>query len=78
MGLSRLFAFGAQPDVYYKPTYEEMQAALTQLRTARKALHQIDYWFDTDDEILNAMSRDDLAAHDRLRGIIKDALEALE
>jgi len=78
MSLHRLIAFGSQPDVYYQPTYEEMQSALTQLRTARKAFYQIDYWFDTDAEILDAMSRDELADHDRMRGIIKEALEALE
>ncbi|MHA7852223.1 hypothetical protein [Roseovarius sp.] len=78
MGLSRLFAFGAQPDIYYPPTGEEIQAAWDQVRTARKALQRLDYWFDTDAEILDAMSRDELAGHDRLRGLIRDALGKLE
>ena len=82
MSLHRLIAFGSQPDVYFQPTYEEMQDALATLRAARKALYQalyqLDYWFDTDPEILDAMSRDELAAHDRLRGLIRDALEKLE
>lgn len=78
MGLSRMMAFGSQPDVYYPPTYEEIQAAWHQIRTARKALYQVDYWLDTDPEITENLSRDELAAHDRLRGIVKEALEALE
>lgn len=78
MSLHRLIAFGSQPDVYFQPTYDEMQDALATLRAARKALYQLDYWFDTDPEILDAMSRDELAAHDRLRGLIRDALEKLE
>jgi len=78
MSLHRLIAFGSQPDVYFQPTYEEMQDALAALRTARKALYRVDYWLDTDPEILVAMSRDELADHDRLRSIVKEALEALE
>jgi len=78
MSLHRLIAFGSQPDVYFQPTYEEMQAALTQLRTARKALYRVDYWFDTDAKILDAMIGDELAAHNRLRGIVKEGLEALK
>ena len=78
MGLSRLFAFGSQPDVYYPPTREEITAAWDQVRTARKALYQVDYWLDTDAEILDAMSRDELAAHDRLRDLVRDALGKLE
>jgi len=78
MSLHRLIAFGSDPNVYFQPTSEEMQAALTQLRTARKALYRVDYWMDTDQEILDAMSGDELADHDRLRSIVKEGLEALE
>lgn len=78
MSLSRLFAFGAQPDAYYPPTYDEIQTARDQIRAAHKALYRVDYWFDTDPEILVDMSRDELADHDRLRSIVKEALEALE
>lgn len=78
MGLSRMMAFGAEPDVYYPPTAEEIKTAWDQIRTARKALYRLDYWFDADAEILEAMSRDELAAHDRLRGLVRDALQKLE
>ena len=78
MSLHRLIAFGSHPDVYFRPTHEEMQDALAALRTARKALYRVDYWLNTDPEITENLSRDELAAHDRLRGIVKEALEALE
>lgn len=37
-------------------------------------LKLLDYWFDTDQEILDAMSVDERADHIRLHMIIKDAL----
>lgn len=42
----------------------------------REALERLDAWFDTDPEILDAMTPDERADHDRQRGIIRAALEA--
>lgn len=78
MSIHRLIAFGSDPDIYDRPTPEEVRSALKQIHTARQALYRVDYWLDTDDEILRAMSRDELAAHNRLRGIIKEGLDALK
>jgi hypothetical protein len=40
-----------------------------------KALLALEYWFDTDKEIIDAMSPDERAVHIRLHDMIKSALK---
>jgi len=39
-----------------------------------QTLQWLDYWFDVDQEILDAMSPDERADHERMHSMVRDAL----
>jgi len=49
-------------------------AALCRINELEGALHKLAYWFDTDQEVLDAMDDDERAAHIRQHKMILDAL----
>jgi len=44
------------------------------MTSVAQTLQRLDYWFDTDEEILDAMSPDERADHERMHAMVKDAL----
>jgi len=57
----------------------EAAAALRELEAERdrlrKALKRLEYWFDTDPEVLDAMDADTRADHERQLAMIRAALQ---
>lgn len=78
MSIDRLIAFGSEPNVYYPPSRQELQNAIEAFRTARKTLYALEYWFDTDAEILDAMSDAERKNNARMLGMVRDALKKLD
>ena len=39
-----------------------------------RTLQRLDYWFDTDQEILEAMTPDERADHERMHAMVKETL----
>lgn len=50
------------------------EAALNRIMELEGVLYRLAYWFDTDQEILDAMSKDELAGHLRLQKMINEVL----
>jgi hypothetical protein len=46
--------------------------------SVRESLRALEYWFNTDQEILDAMHEDDLAVHIRLHSKILSALNIVD
>ena len=50
------------------------EAALNRIKELEQLLYKLACWFDTDQEVLEAMSKDELANHLRLQKMIVEAL----
>lgn len=50
------------------------KAALRRINELENVLHKLAYWFDTDQEVLDAMSADERADHIRQHKMILDVL----
>lgn len=69
----------AQDDAKEAEAYAgEMEAVLENIKAklvkAVEALEKLEYWFDTDQEVLDAMTPDERADHMRQLQMIRDAL----
>ena len=62
------------PDDYNKPAGHLYIEAADRIETLTAALKRLEYWFDTDAEILDAMTPDERAGHMRQLGLIREAL----
>jgi hypothetical protein len=59
--------------VIYREAREEQRARIAELETTLRRLNQ---WFDTDQEIIDAMSPVEFIAHNRAHGWVLEALKA--
>ena len=57
---------------------DQLEAANGRIAELERALGALDYWFDTDPDVLDAMSADELADHTRQAALIEAALIAAD
>lgn len=62
----------SDPDTYDAPDARDMAKAIVAMADRLVALEK---WFDTDDEVIASMSRDERADHDRQHGAIVECLK---
>lgn len=68
----------ASEAVFFWNTRPVYDAQAKMAEAAETALKQLDYWFDTDDDILAAMTPDVRADHERQHAKVRQALAALQ
>lgn len=69
--VDRAIAYGEQPDVYAPPSPHELHTMAMRYRSMVKVLEVLERWFDTDQEVLDAMDKDTLADHLRKLEMIR-------
>ncbi len=57
---------------------DRLEAANARISELERALGALKYWFDTDPDVLDAMSTDELADHNRQAALIEAALIAAD
>ena len=62
------------PEDYNKDAGHLYEEAADRIETLTAALARLEYWFDTDEEVLDAMTPDERADHMRQLQMIRDTL----
>lgn len=62
------------PESLYKPVDHLYEEAADRIETLTATLKRLEYWFDTDQEVLDAMTPDERAGHMRQLTLIREAL----
>ena len=75
--LSRMaFAYGdIEASERYASAADALEAQAAEIERLREALKKLEYWFDADQEVLDAMTADELADHNRQVEVIRAALK---
>lgn len=72
--MDRIAAHSKAPDVYDPPSRNQLADVRVAFVAMKAALEKLDYWFDADPEVLDAMSADERRDHERQHWIIREAL----
>lgn len=72
--MDRIAAHSEKPDVYDPPSRNQLADVRAAFVVMKAALEKLDYWFDADPEVLDAMSADERRDHERQHCIIRQAL----
>jgi len=62
------------PEDYNKPAGHLYEEAADRIEKLEAVLKRLEYWFDTDQEVLDAMTPDERADHMRQLQMIRDTL----